>query len=604
MTPDKRQIMLHQEKLLLAVIKSSLKNTFESSATFYDSNEISQKYSNEISQKYSASTPLLKKPSADSFLSPVLVPSPIVPISSIGSKDTPQSRNTSTSSTIHGGTSSTCFRTPSGSVLSCAPSRNLSEPKIVSNKIHISAVSCDSNDDSSNFSPLARFRSKYDTPVSDSTTPKRQSGSNGQQCQLDKFFKKEVNKSPSMFPTKEHDRNNDTQDTSGTFVTKTEAIINSQFPQVIERVERDCHDDGLESATNSDTTIIRNQFSGSTTKVWGNDSVADKSSECSVNVASRLKFDKHSDEDKESVAILDSKTSSSNTRNAEPKDPVVEPPPKRHKVSSNNCANLKRHSVKFDMDRLKESVKKHLDCRSKLSTSNDLCAAFRAKISPTDNKAAENELKKHVSKDMFRKMKIIGQFNLGFIITTLGRELFLIDQHATDEKYNFETLQQKHVLKGQRLIRPLPLELPIVSEDILINNIDIFKSNGFDFDICENDVDIGGDDSNDSVRKKRIKLLSCPTSRNWSFGVEDVEELIYMLSDAPGILCRPSRVRQMFASRACRTSVMVGTALSTQQMQTLVRHMSEIDQPWNCPHGRPTMRHLISLDRISVYEDC
>lgn len=56
------------------------------------------------------------------------------------------------------------------------------------------------------------------------------------------------------------------------------------------------------------------------------------------------------------------------------------------------------------------------------------------------------------SKDMFKEMEIIGQFNLGFIITKLNADIFMIDQHATDEKYNFEMLQQHTVLQGQRLI--------------------------------------------------------------------------------------------------------------------------------------------------------
>lgn len=49
-------------------------------------------------------------------------------------------------------------------------------------------------------------------------------------------------------------------------------------------------------------------------------------------------------------------------------------------------------------------------------------------------------------------MQIIGQFNQGFIITRLDSDLFIIDQHASDEKYNFETLQQNTVLKNQKLI--------------------------------------------------------------------------------------------------------------------------------------------------------
>lgn len=57
------------------------------------------------------------------------------------------------------------------------------------------------------------------------------------------------------------------------------------------------------------------------------------------------------------------------------------------------------------------------------------------------------------SKTMFAEMEVIGQFNLGFIITKLDADLFIVDQHATDEKYNFEMLQQHTALQGQRLIR-------------------------------------------------------------------------------------------------------------------------------------------------------
>ncbi|KAJ7984683.1 hypothetical protein DPEC_G00357290 [Dallia pectoralis] len=213
---------------------------------------------------------------------------------------------------------------------------------------------------------------------------------------------------------------------------------------------------------------------------------------------------------------------------------------------------------------------------------------FRAKISPGENQSAEDELKKEICKDSFKQMEIIGQFNLGFVITRLHDDIFMIDQHATDEKYNFEMLQQHNVLQGQRLIVPQNLHLTAISENVLMENLDIFRKNGFDFLIDE-----------DAQVMDRVKLVSLPTSKNWTFGPGDIEELIFMLSDSPGVMCRPSRVRQMFASRACRKSVMIGTALSTSEMKKLVMHMGEIEQPWNCPHGRPTIRHLANLNIIS-----
>ena len=58
---------------------------------------------------------------------------------------------------------------------------------------------------------------------------------------------------------------------------------------------------------------------------------------------------------------------------------------------------------------------------------------------------------------------------------------------------------------------------------------------------------------------------------------------------------RPSKIRAMLAMRACRSSIMVGTVLTYQQMRMIVSRLAELDGPWNCPHGRPTLRHVCSL---------
>eukprot|EP00775_Hariotina_reticulata_P007978 gene7978-8176_t len=54
-------------------------------------------------------------------------------------------------------------------------------------------------------------------------------------------------------------------------------------------------------------------------------------------------------------------------------------------------------------------------------------------------------------------------------------------------------------------------------------------------------------------------------------------------------------VRDMLASRACRSSIMIGSALTKQQQAKILSRLAELDAPWNCPHGRPTMRHLTVL---------
>ncbi|KAK8868669.1 DNA mismatch repair protein MutL [Apiospora arundinis] len=231
---------------------------------------------------------------------------------------------------------------------------------------------------------------------------------------------------------------------------------------------------------------------------------------------------------------------------------------------------------------------------------------------PTDNlhaTNAEEKLSLAISKSDFGRMKIVGQFNLGFILAVrpaltdseqndveasaaaaMDDELFIIDQHATDEKYNFERLQASTVVQSQRLVQPKTLELTAIEEEVIKENLAALEANGFLVSVDESGYQPVG---------SRCQLLSLPLSRETTFGLTDLEELVSLLTDHPAAsentVPRPSKVRKMFAMRACRSSVMIGKSLPHRQMEKLVRHMGELDKPWNCPHGRPTMRHLCTL---------
>lgn len=212
-----------------------------------------------------------------------------------------------------------------------------------------------------------------------------------------------------------------------------------------------------------------------------------------------------------------------------------------------------------------------------------------------DADVAEAKLSRIIHKVDFARMDIVGQFNLGFIIARLrdhDDDLFIIDQHASDEKYNFETLQQTTKMETQRLLRPRPLELTAADELLAIERIDVLRKNGFDLTVDE-----------DAPAHQRVRLTAIPVSKNTAFDVQDLEELIHTLRDtAPGQTARCSKVRAMFAMRACRKSVMIGDALNMRQMKDIVLHMGTMDQPWNCPHGRPTMRHLTNLGQLNYLQ--
>ncbi|KAH9837618.1 uncharacterized protein C8Q71DRAFT_705911 [Rhodofomes roseus] len=218
-----------------------------------------------------------------------------------------------------------------------------------------------------------------------------------------------------------------------------------------------------------------------------------------------------------------------------------------------------------------------------------------------DAKAAET-LSRVIDKSDFGSMEVVGQFNLGFIIGRRRKrtsssikpivdevldDLFIIDQHAADEKYNFETLQETTKIESQRLFRPQPLEFAAADALLATENIDILRRNGFEIKVDEDAIPGEG---------HRLHLVAQPTSKSTVFDMKDLEELLHLMQDRPaGQMVRCSKARAMFAMRACRKSVMVGMPLNRQQMISVVRHMGTMDQPWHCPHGRPTMRHLSDI---------
>lgn len=226
-------------------------------------------------------------------------------------------------------------------------------------------------------------------------------------------------------------------------------------------------------------------------------------------------------------------------------------------------------------------------------------SVVKARDDALDSEAAEEKLSLTISKSDFTRMKIIGQFNLGFILASRSSspqsdsgpqtadELFIIDQHASDEKYNFERLQATTIVQSQRLVYPKTLDLTAMDEEIVIENLSALETNGFVVTV---------DQSGESSIGQRCQLVSLPLSRETAFSLTDLDELLALLSDAPsGTIPRPSKVRKMFAMRACRSSIMIGRTLTHKQMCKVVRHLGELDKPWNCPHGRPTMRHLSGL---------
>ncbi|KAJ9462081.1 DNA mismatch repair protein PMS1 [Diplonema papillatum] len=207
--------------------------------------------------------------------------------------------------------------------------------------------------------------------------------------------------------------------------------------------------------------------------------------------------------------------------------------------------------------------------------------------------ACEDELASRISKEDFKHMRIVGQFNKGFIVAALRDELFLIDQHASDEKYNYERLKAAHQVKSQPLVQPRTLCIPAGDALLLRDNEAVFTQNGFRFRFDDTCAD----------PQKRVQVTAVPTSYNTTYTDHDIQEVLAILKEIPGAKAvRPTRTNAMLASRACRSSYMIGHTLSARVMACIVRHMASMNNPWNCPHGRPTLRHLATITHAPLVD--
>jgi DNA mismatch repair protein PMS2 len=122
-----------------------------------------------------------------------------------------------------------------------------------------------------------------------------------------------------------------------------------------------------------------------------------------------------------------------------------------------------------------------------------------------------------------------------------------------------------------------------------MDNIEIFRKNGFHMKIDP-----------DSLPGHKLKLTAVPFSKKTQFTAEDIRELadnLMTCGEKNKETIRPKKIQTMFASRACRKSIMVGRALERSEQIRVVRNLATMDQPWNCPHGRPTLQHMFMLTK-------
>ena len=188
----------------------------------------------------------------------------------------------------------------------------------------------------------------------------------------------------------------------------------------------------------------------------------------------------------------------------------------------------------------------------------------------------ELPVEQFMSKEARKKHRLIGQVFKTYWMIEYDNKLYVVDQHAAHEKVMFERLMKKMSEKtvlSQHLLPPKVLHLSGVEHITVMQNLNLFQQAGFELEDF-------GDDS--------IVLRAMPDD---IMGVDPellFQELLGVLVDNIGTLSIDFFVEKL-SGMACKAAIKGNTTISDKEADTLIDEMLSLDNPYNCPHGRPTM---------------
>ena len=184
---------------------------------------------------------------------------------------------------------------------------------------------------------------------------------------------------------------------------------------------------------------------------------------------------------------------------------------------------------------------------------------------------------KLLKREVKAEYKLIGQVFDTYWLVQFHDSLYIIDQHAAHERVLYErTLKgmKNREFTSQYLSPPVILSLSMQETELLNEHMDRFKRIGFEIE------PFGGDEY--AVRAIPDNL----------FGIAKKELLLEMLDGlADGITTSmtPELIDEKVASMSCKAAVKGNNRLSAMEVDTLIQELLELDNPYHCPHGRPTI---------------
>ena len=201
----------------------------------------------------------------------------------------------------------------------------------------------------------------------------------------------------------------------------------------------------------------------------------------------------------------------------------------------------------------------------------------------------DQEISAESSKKRFPELRYIGQMHGTYLFAESADGLYIIDQHAAQErcKYEYYRIEIGNVSSNQqRLLVPIVLTYPTTDALKIEENLDKLANLGIELE------DFG---------KNTYILRQHPTWFKQGEEEEIVREMIDMFLNDDKLTVAKFREKTAIMM-SCKRSIKANHHLEEEQAKVLLKKLSACENPFNCPHGRPVLVHFTSKDMEHMFK--
>lgn len=251
----------------------------------------------------------------------------------------------------------------------------------------------------------------------------------------------------------------------------------------------------------------------------------------------------------------------------------------REETSYTTQANSEREIVRNPVwERIKgveKSETERLEAEIKEADQTEIGEPQTEQLSLFENKVLSVENRPH--------FRIVGQVFETYWLVEFQDKLLMIDQHAAHEKVNYERLMKQYREKNvisQGLMPPIIISMTAQEEMVLLENKEVFESLGFEIEA------FGGNEY--ALRSVPVDLYGCCEK-------EMFLEVLDQLAEG-GNYGGIRVVEEKIASMSCKAAVKGNNLLRQEEAEALIDELLTLENPYNCPHGRPTIVEMTKTE--------